>query len=109
VSWREVLATALVIAGGAVELLAVLGLIAMRDVYDRLHFVGLASVGALLIGIAITFREGFSLIGDKSLLVGAVLVTTGPVLVHTTMRSLLARERGDWRNALDDVHEEERS
>src|SRR5205085_381811 len=39
VSWRAVVATVLLICGGAIELLAVLGLCAMRDVYDRLHYV----------------------------------------------------------------------
>ena len=104
-NWRILVATVLLCAGGAIELLAVLGLCTMRDLYDRMHFVGLVSYGALLIAVAIVFRESFSLIGDKALLVGAVLVFSGPVLVHTTMRSMLIRERGDWREALADVPE----
>jgi multisubunit Na+/H+ antiporter MnhG subunit len=96
-SWRAVVAIVLLIAGGVTELFAVLGLCVMRDVYDRIHYVGLASFGALLVGVAILVRESFSLIGDKSLLVGVVLVASGPVLIHTTMRSFLIRERGDWR------------
>jgi multisubunit Na+/H+ antiporter MnhG subunit len=69
----------------------------MRDVYDRLHYVGMAGFGGLLIGVAIVVRESFSLIGDKALLVGLVLVLAGPVLVQSTVRSLLIRELGDWR------------
>ena len=42
-------------------------------------------------------RESFSLIGDKALLVGLLLVLAGPILVQTTVRSLLIRESGDWR------------
>ena len=57
----------------------------------------LAGFGALLIGVAIVVRESFSLIGDKALLVGVVLVLTGPVMVQTTARSLLIRDLGDWR------------
>ena len=91
------LAVVLLIAGGLLELIAVLGLCVMRDVYDRLHYVGVAGFGALLIGIAIVVRESFSLIGDKALLVGVVLVLTGPVMVQTTARSLLIRDLGDWR------------
>jgi multisubunit Na+/H+ antiporter MnhG subunit len=106
VNWRIVVATVLLCAGGAIELVAVLGLCTMRDLYDRMHFVGLVSYGALLIAVAIVFRESFSLIGDKALLVGAVLVLSGPVLVHTTMRSMLIREHGDWRQAVDEVSEE---
>ena len=96
-SWRAVVAVVLLIGGGVLELIAVLGLCAMRDVYDRIHYVSLAGFGALLVAIAILVRESFSLIGDKSLLVGVVLVLTGPVLVQTTVRSLLIRELGDWR------------
>lgn len=100
-SWRVVVATVLLACGGAIELLAVLGLCALRDVYDRVHYVGLVGYGALLIAVAIVFRESFSLIGDKALLVGVLLVVSGPVLAHTTIRSLLIRERGDWRAASD--------
>ncbi len=96
-SWRAVVAVILLIAGGLLELIAVLGMCVMRDVYDRLHYVGLAGFGGFLIGLAVLVRESFSLIGDKALLVGVVLVVAGPVLVQSTTRSLLIRERGDWR------------
>ena len=96
-SWRAVVAVVLLIAGGLLELIAMLGVCVMRDAYDRLHYVGVAGFGALLISVAILVRESFSLIGDKALLVGVVLVLVGPVLVQTTARSLLIRELGDWR------------
>jgi multisubunit Na+/H+ antiporter MnhG subunit len=107
VNWRIVVATVLLVTGGAIEVLAVVGLCALRDLYDRMHFVGLISYGALLIAVAIVFRESFSLIGDKALLVAAVLVLSGPLLVHTTMRSMLIRERGDWRSTIDEASKEE--
>jgi multisubunit Na+/H+ antiporter MnhG subunit len=103
VNWRAVVALILLIAGGLLEVLAVLGLCVMRDVYDRLHYVGLASFGALLIGGSIVVRESFSLIGDKALLVGIILVVTGPVLVQSTARSLLIRELEDWREKVREV------
>jgi multisubunit Na+/H+ antiporter MnhG subunit len=107
VNWRTSVATVLLVAGCGVELLAVLGLCVMRNAYDRLHYVGAVGYGALLIAVAVVFRESFSLIGDKALLVGAVLVASGPVLVHTTMRSLLIRERGDWREGIERHGEED--
>jgi multisubunit Na+/H+ antiporter MnhG subunit len=97
VSWRAVVAVVLLIAGGLIELIGVLGVCVMRDAYDRLHYPGLAAFGALLIAVAVAVRESFSLIGDKALLVGVILVLTGPVLGQTTVRSLLIRELGDWR------------
>jgi monovalent cation/proton antiporter MnhG/PhaG subunit len=96
-SWYQVLAAILLIVGGLLELIAVLGICVMRDAYDRLHYPGLAGFGAFLICLAVLVRESFSLIGDKALLVGVILVLTGPVLVQTTVRSLLIRELGDWR------------
>ena len=105
-NWRIVVATVLLVAGGAIEMLAVVGLCALRDLYDRMHFVSLVGYGALLIAVAIVFRESFSLIGGKALLVGFVLVVTGPVLVHTTLRSMLIREHGDWRAIIDKARED---
>ena len=100
-SWRHVAATVLLFSGAAVEVLAVLGLVVMRDVYDRLHYVGLASLGALLVGIAIVVRESFSLIGDKALAAGLLGLLFGPILVHATARSLRIREHGDWREGIE--------
>jgi multisubunit Na+/H+ antiporter MnhG subunit len=101
------IATVLLIAGVALELIAVLGMTVMRNVFDRLHYVGLAGYGALLIGIAILVRESFSLIGDKALATGGLLLLIGPVVVHTTARSFRTREAGDWRAGIEaDVEDE---
>jgi monovalent cation/proton antiporter MnhG/PhaG subunit len=102
-----VIATVLLMLGALLELFAVLGVVVMRDVYDRLHYVGLAGYGALLIGISVLVRESWSLIGDKALATGGVLVLIGPVVVHTTVRSLRTRERGDWRNGIEQEAEEQ--
>jgi monovalent cation/proton antiporter MnhG/PhaG subunit len=92
-----VVATVLLIAGCSLQVLAVIGLLVMRDAYDRLHYLGLAGYGALLLGVAILVRESFSLIGDKALLTGVIIAVFGPVVGHVTARSLRIRERGDWR------------
>ena len=105
-SWRHVVGTVLLIAGCSLQVLAVLGLVVMRDVYDRLHYVGLAAYGALLVAVAIVVRESFSLIGDKSLATAAVLVVLGPILTHATGRSLRIRQRGDWRADIAEHAEE---
>jgi multisubunit Na+/H+ antiporter MnhG subunit len=104
---RHVLAVVLLIGGVVIEVLAVLGVVVMRDALDRLHYVGLAGFGALLVGGAIMLRSGFSLIGDKAVLTGVLLVLLGPVLVHTTARSLLIRAHGDWRKGIDTGLEDE--
>ncbi len=102
-----VIATVLLIAGVAIELVAVIGVTVMRDVFDRLHYVGLVGYGALLVGISVLVRESFSLIGDKALFAGAFLAVFGPVLVHATARSMRIRELGDWRPRAGESGEEE--
>jgi monovalent cation/proton antiporter MnhG/PhaG subunit len=106
VNWRHVAGTVLLAAGCSLEVLAVLGLVVMRDVYDRLHYVGLAGYGALLVAVSIVVRESFSLIGDKALATAAVLVILGPVLAHATARSLRIREGGRWQAGITDHTEE---
>jgi multisubunit Na+/H+ antiporter MnhG subunit len=101
VSTSHVIATVLLALGVLLELFAVLGIVVMRDAFDRLHYVGLAGYGALLIAVAILVRESWSLIGDKALATGAVLLLVGPVLVHTTARSFRTRKRGDWREGIE--------
>lgn len=100
-SVSHVIATVLLFAGAALEVLAVLGLVVMRDIYDRLHYVGLAGYGALAIGIAILIRESWSIIGDQALATGLVLLLIGPVLVHTTARSFRVRELGEWTKGIE--------
>jgi multisubunit Na+/H+ antiporter MnhG subunit len=107
VSARDVISVVILAAGGALELLAVLGMCVMRDVYDRLHYVGLAGFGAFLVAVAILVRESFSLIGDKALLVGVILIVCGPVVAQTTARSFLTRELGDWRAKLEEGQDDE--
>jgi multisubunit Na+/H+ antiporter MnhG subunit len=103
----SVVATVLLVLGVALELLAVLGMSVMRDIFDRVHYVGLASYGALFVGVSILVRESWSLIGDKALATGAVLAIFGPVIVHATARSFRMRTRGDWRRGIE-THREER-
>jgi multisubunit Na+/H+ antiporter MnhG subunit len=96
----------LLVAGTSAQLLAALGVAALRDVDDRLHCVGLAGFGALLIGVAILVHESFSLIGDKAVATGALLVVLGPIVVHVTARSLRIRALGDWRTGIEEHRED---
>jgi multisubunit Na+/H+ antiporter MnhG subunit len=102
----HVIATILLIAGVSLEVIAALGVATMRDVFDRLHYVGLAGYGALLISVAVLVRASFSLLGDKSIAIGLILVIFGPVVVHVTARSLRTRQRGDWRTGIEAEREE---
>jgi monovalent cation/proton antiporter MnhG/PhaG subunit len=102
VSTEDAVVYALLTAGVAVELVACLGLVAMRDVYDRLHYVAPSVLGGLLIAAAVWARFGPSVIGLKALVLAALLLGTSPLLAHTTARAARIRELGDWRIRRDE-------
>ena len=87
-------AAVLVTVGVAVELACCVGVVVMRDVYDKLHFTGPATIlGPLALTAAIVVQEGLSQAGIKALLVAALLVVANPVLTHATGRALYIRQR----------------
>jgi monovalent cation/proton antiporter MnhG/PhaG subunit len=92
------LAVAVLLAlGVAVTWLSCLGVLLMRDPYDRLHYTAPASALApVLIAAAVVVTEGLSAAGVKALLVAFVLVATNPVLGHATARAARIREHGQW-------------
>ncbi len=94
----DVVVVVLLVLGVGIELVCCLGVLVMRNVYDRLHYTGPASFGAVLIAAAVVIREGLlSQIGTKAVLVAAVLLIVSPALVHATARAARLRERGELR------------
>ena len=88
---------ALLALGVAVTWLSCLGVLLMRDPYDRLHYTAPASALApVLIAAAVVVTEGLSAAGIKALLIALVLVGTNPVLGHATARAARIREHGQW-------------
>ena len=84
---REVIAAVLLFTGLALELAAALGVAAMRGVLQRVHYTGLAMVGAIPIAAAVVVRESFSLASLGPLLLVAYLLISAPVLAHVTVRA----------------------
>jgi multicomponent Na+:H+ antiporter subunit G len=83
--------------GVIVELISCIGVLAMRQFFDRLHYVGPAStLGAFLIGAALVVQNGLNQQGVKSVLVVILLVMISPVLTHATARAARIREFGRW-------------
>lgn len=98
----------LLVAGSSV------GILVMRDVYQKLHYVTPAAlVAPVFVGLAIIVRSGWS---SNSLQTGLALifmVIAAPAMSHATIRAARIRESGDWRAgrlaANDDGHGEGRS
>ena len=92
---RADIAAVLLFAGVALELAAALGVVAMRGVLQRMHYTGLAMVGAIPIAAAVVVRESFSLASLGPLLLVAYLVVSTPVLAHVTARAAGVPEEDD--------------
>lgn len=96
-SARELAVAALLVVGVAVTLLSCVGVLVMRDAYDRLHYTTpAATLAPVAIAVAVVLEERLSAAGIKALLVALVLVVTNPVLGHATARAARVREFGEW-------------
>ena len=102
----DVLVVVLLIFGVGIELVCCLGVLVMHGVYDRLHYTGPASFGAVLIAAAVVIREGLlSQIGTKAVLIAAILLVVSPILVHVTGRAARLREHGELQAQPHEVEE----
>ena len=86
----------LVALGVAIELVACLGLVVMRNAIDRLHYAGAATVvGPTLIAAAVCVEEGlFTTSGLNAILVALMLALFGAALGTATARAIRITERG---------------
>jgi multicomponent Na+:H+ antiporter subunit G len=92
---REAVIAVLLVGGVGIELLCCVGVLMMRGAYARLHYGAPAGLGAVLLALAILLRQGFSLIGDKAMLIGVFVLLTSPVLSHVTARAAHIRTLDD--------------
>lgn len=94
---REVVATVLLVFGVGVELACCVGVLAMRGVYDKLHYTSPATtLGAIAIAAAVVLRESLVSYGLKAMLVALALLITNPVLSHAIARASRIRRHGEW-------------
>jgi multisubunit Na+/H+ antiporter MnhG subunit len=74
------------------------GILVMRDTYQKLHFLTpLALVAPLVVGLAVLVRSGWSENSSETWLALLFVVIGGPFLTHATIRAARIREKGDWR------------
>jgi multisubunit Na+/H+ antiporter MnhG subunit len=85
------LATAIVLASSV-------GVLVMRDTYQKLHYVTPAAVVApVLVALAVLVQSGCTENSAETGLALAFILIGGPVLSHATIRAVRIREKGDWR------------
>jgi len=81
----------------AVVLASSLGVLVMRDVYQKLHFVTpISLIAPTLVAVAVLVQQGYSENTVETWLALLFLVVAGPFLTHATIRAARIRETGDW-------------
>lgn len=106
----HILVDVLLAVGAGAALLSSLGVLMVRDFYDRLHYLGpVGSVGAGAIAASLLIAASFSTAGIKAVLAGALVVVSNAVLTHATARAGRVHQLGNWkpRRGEDIVREKE--
>lgn len=95
----EILTDVLAGLAAAIVLASSVGVLVMRGVYDKLHFVTPAAlVAPALVTLAVLVHAGLSATTTETLLALLFLMIAGPFLSHATIRAARVREKGDWRS-----------
>jgi multisubunit Na+/H+ antiporter MnhG subunit len=98
VTVRSVLADVLLAVAVLIVLGSSLGVLLMRDVYNKLHYVAPAAlVAPVLVGLAVLAQSGFDVNTGQTWLTLVFLVIAAPFLSHATIRAARLRQDGDWR------------
>ena len=92
---QEVFADVLLGLAVAVVLASALGILVMRGVYRKLHFVTPAAlVAPALVALAVFVQQGLDENTGETLLALLLIVIAGPYLTHATIRAARIREKG---------------
>jgi multisubunit Na+/H+ antiporter MnhG subunit len=103
VTAQEVVADILLGLAAALVLASSVGILVMRDAYQRLHYVTpIAVIAPLIVGLAVLARSGWSENSSETWLALLFVVIGGPFLTHATIRAARIREKGDWRPGAGD-------
>ena len=106
--WRELIVAVLLFLGVGIVLLCCLGVLVMRGAFNRLHYLGPASIIApLAIAAAVVFNEALSASGIKAILVALTLLVISPILTHATARAAYIRKFGGLKLRGDDDEKSE--
>jgi multisubunit Na+/H+ antiporter MnhG subunit len=98
VTAQQVVADVLLGLAVAIVLASSVGILVMRDAYQKLHYVTPITVLApLAVGLAVLAQSGWSVSSAETWLAVLFLLIGGPFLSHATIRAARIREHGDWR------------
>jgi monovalent cation/proton antiporter MnhG/PhaG subunit len=91
----DLLVDVFLVLGVACQLVACLGVLVFRDVFDRIHFMSAGStLGPLLIGAAVLVRQTTSAAGITTMMIMGLVLVLSPALVIATARAARLVEYG---------------
>jgi monovalent cation/proton antiporter MnhG/PhaG subunit len=95
---RDIAADVLLGLAAAIVIISSVGLLVMRDVYQKLHFAGpVALVSPVLVTLAVWLHAGNTATTLEAMLALLLVVIAGPFLAHATIRAARISQTGDWR------------
>lgn len=98
-----VLVAVLVVVGVVCTWVSVVGLLVTHGVFDRLHYVGPAGMGAVCVAAAVIVDDPGGAVAVQAAVVGVFVVIVSPVLVHATARAARIAGRGAWQRGDDEA------
>ena len=89
--------------GMAAFLLTTAGLLVIKDVYERIHFIyPAATIGVAAIAAAVVVEKSISQAGVKAILTALVVFWANPALSSATAKAARVRRLGDWKPKPDE-------
>jgi monovalent cation/proton antiporter MnhG/PhaG subunit len=91
----DLLVDVFLVLGVGCQLVCCVGVLAMRSVFERLHFTGAGNtLGPLFVGAAVLVRQTTSSAGIETIVAMAMIVLLGPLVTLATVRAARNEERG---------------
>jgi multisubunit Na+/H+ antiporter MnhG subunit len=95
---KDIFSDALLGLAVLIVLASSVGVLVMRDAYQKLHFVTPAAlVAPALVALAVMVQHGVYVMTGETFLALFFMIIAGPFLSHATIRAIRVRETGDWR------------
>ena len=96
-SKTQIIIDVLLAIGVLNALLGSLGILLMKDLYERLHYMAPQStVSIACFAAAIVVDQHFSSAGIKAVFIAIIILVVNAVLTHATARAARVRQFGRW-------------
>jgi multicomponent Na+:H+ antiporter subunit G len=97
---KTIVIEVLVAAAVLIVVVSVLGMLRMRDPYQRMHYIAPpASLSAMFITVAIFLQQGFKPELFKAAFTTLVLIAMNTIVTHAAARAFRIAEIENWRPA----------